>query len=29
MKKANSTATQIKAKLGLHGVSDPEAAKGL
>src|SRR6266849_1242375 len=27
MKKANSTATQIKAKLGLHGVSDPDAAK--
>ena len=27
MKKANSTATKIKAKLGLHGVSDTEAAK--
>jgi hypothetical protein len=27
MKKANSTATQIKAKLGLHGVSDTDAAK--
>jgi hypothetical protein len=27
MKKPNSTATQIKAKLGLHGVSDPDAAK--
>ena len=27
MKKANSTATKIKAKLGLHGVSDPDAAK--
>ena len=27
MNKANSTATQIKAKLGLHGVSDPDAAK--
>src|SRR3954447_7557708 len=27
MRKANSTATQIRAKLGLHGVSDPEAAK--
>jgi hypothetical protein len=26
MRKANSTATQIKAKLGLHGVSDPDAA---
>jgi hypothetical protein len=25
--KANSTATQIKAKLGLHGVSDTDAAK--
>jgi hypothetical protein len=27
MKKANSTATKIKAKLGLHGVSDTDAAK--
>src|SRR5581483_9734150 len=27
MKKGNSTATQIKAKLGLHGVSDTDAAK--
>src|SRR5438876_12177287 len=27
MNKANSTAAQIKAKLGLHGVSDTEAAK--
>jgi hypothetical protein len=27
MKKANSTATQIKAKLGLHKVSDTDAAK--
>ena len=25
--KANSTATKIKAKLGLHGVSDTDAAK--
>ena len=27
MKKANSTATKIKAKLGLRGVSDTDAAK--
>ena len=27
--KTNSTPNQIKAKLGLHGVSDPEAAKAL
>src|SRR6266702_2916503 len=27
MKKENSTATKIKAKLGLHRVSDPDAAK--